>query len=166
MKIFEGTFAQFGEPKDAFKADRGVRGLTYVNGNVWICNEDLEGILVMNVNSGKVIHMIMLNSPISCYHTPKNKDNIVYCSTKNTRFGGAVYAIDTRTYEPIEYLVYRTKKMKHPTGITSYKGILYVAEQSHNSIHMFDMDTTKHLGKFVHSKDLPGRVEQLLLSDF
>lgn len=163
--MISGTFAQFGEPKDAFKLDRGVRGITYVNGNVWICNEDLEGILVMNVNTGKVIRMIMLNSPISCYHTPKNKDNIVYCSTKNVRFGGAVYAIDAYTFEPIEDLVYRTKHMKHPTGITSYKGVLYVAEQSHNCIHMFDMDTAKHKGKFVHTKLLPGRIEQLLLSD-
>ncbi len=50
--------------------------------------------------------------------------------------------------------------------MTSYRGVLYVAEQYANNIHMFDIDTCDNLGKMITSKYIPGSIEQILLSDF
>ncbi len=89
--------------------------------------------------------------------------NIVFVGSKSYRFGGAVYAIDATTYNLIPGKFYSAKNLEHPTGITSYRNLLIVGEQSKNVIHAFDIETCKHLGKLV--SDIPGRVEQLLLSD-
>ena len=161
VTYFDGTFLQFGEPTEHDKVHRGVRSILNVNGNIWIAHEDLEGIVVVSVTSGKVVTIITVNSPIGLYRPPKS--DTVYCGCKSKQFGGVVYAIDAYSYIIDSRLSYRSKHMEHPTGITSYKDILYVAEQSQNDVHMFDIHSGEHLGKFV--KDLPGSVEQLLLAD-
>jgi hypothetical protein len=161
IDYFDGTFIQFGEPIEHDKIHRGVRSIVYVNGNIWIAHEDLEGIIVVSVETGKIVTIISVTAPIGLHLDPET--NIVYVGCKSDRFGGAVYGIDISTFTLLPKKNYRSSHMKHPTGITSYKNILYVGEQSQNAIHMFDIKTCEHIGKLV--SDLPGKVEQLTVCD-
>jgi hypothetical protein len=59
-----GTFLQFGEPEKHDKIHRGVRSILFLNGFLWIAHEDLEGVVVASVLTGKIVKVVTLNSPI------------------------------------------------------------------------------------------------------
>lgn len=160
FSYFDGTFVQFGEPSEHSKAARGVRSIIFVRGNLWISNEDLEGVVVVSTTTGKIVTIIPISSPVGLHY--REDYDTVFVGCRSTEFGGVVYSIDSRTFE-LKHTFYRSKHFKHPTGITSWRHTLYVGEQSKNVIHMFDMITGKHLGKLVTS--IPGKIEQIYLSD-
>lgn len=158
---FDGTFLQFGEPCIHDKVHRGVRSILHANRNIWIAHEDYEGVVVVSIDSGQVITIISIDTPIGLYK-PENSDQ-VFVGSKSKRFGGSVHVIDSQTFELVPGKTYRSNHLDHPTGISSYKNTLYVAEQSYNHINMFDIDSTEHLGYAVDI--LPGKVEQIILAD-
>ena len=167
FSYFDGTFVQFGEPMEHSKKNRGVRSILFVNGNLWIANEDLDGVVIVSVDSGKIITIIPVSSPVGLHYRAdfggqSNSGGIVFVGCRTTEFGGVVYSIDSYTFE-MKNSYYRSHHFKHPTGITSWRHILYVGEQSKNVIHMFDIVSGKHLGKLVDF--IPGKIEQLTLSD-
>lgn len=162
LSYFDGTFVQFGEPVEHTKVARGVRSIVYVDGNLWISNEDLEGVVVVSVATGKIITIVTVSSPVGLHY--REDYGTVFVGCRSAQFGGVVYAIDKNTFN-VKNTFYRSKHFKHPTGITSWRHILYVAEQSRNVIHSFHIVTGKHLGKVVDDTSIPGKVEQLYLSD-
>lgn len=87
-------------------------------------------------------------------------NNLVYVTSKEKHWQGAVYGVSPSTLH-VE-ATYTTDRMNHPTGLASYDGILYVAEQEAGQILMFNITTTKFIGKMATK--VPGEVEQLLIS--
>jgi hypothetical protein len=73
-----GTFHQFGAPgkhkghqAKVSQEEQGVRGVIVCGTNVWIANENIKGILVVNKISGLVEQIIQVVNPISMFHYRK-----------------------------------------------------------------------------------------------
>ena len=86
--------------------------------------------------------------------------NLIFVGSKQKHWAGAVYSIDIDRLRIINK--YTTNRMDHPTGITSYKNILFVAEQVIGVIYSFDIHNSEFLGTVV--SDSPGELEQITLS--
>ena len=86
--------------------------------------------------------------------------NLTFVSCKSKDRGGIVYGINVNTL--IIEKQYTHKHVVHPTGITSYAGILYIAEQKLGAILTFDIAKETYLGPIVTEgvKD----IEQIALS--
>ncbi len=104
--------------------------------------------------------VIVVDTPIGLYHL--REMNVTFVSCKSKERGGAVLAIDTNTF--IIQKSYYHRRMVHPSGITSYDNILYVAEQTLGAILTFDIQSEAYLGNFVEEHWLVDEIEQLALS--
>lgn len=154
MDYFNGTFVQLGEPsKEGGQSDMGIRAIVFVGDNLWIANENMDGIFVVDAK-GKYIAFVSVTKPIGLLYA-KKKD-IVYASTKK----GKVYAIDTNLYL-VRYDLYNPFGWDHPTGMANDGTNLYIADQDQGVIYLFDMDSTLYVQRFITGL---GRVEQLVLS--
>eukprot|EP00596_Hydrurales_sp_CCMP1899_P008805 CAMPEP_0119052534 /NCGR_PEP_ID=MMETSP1177-20130426/73798_1 /TAXON_ID=2985 /ORGANISM="Ochromonas sp, Strain CCMP1899" /LENGTH=354 /DNA_ID=CAMNT_0007032131 /DNA_START=329 /DNA_END=1394 /DNA_ORIENTATION=+ len=162
LKYYDGTFVQFGLPKEHEKASQGIRAITHVHKNIWIAHEELSAVVVADVASGAVSEVIPLDVPVGLFHDEVN--GVVYVSCKSKERGGIVYALDATTYRIMNQ--YRHHKMSHPTGLTVYDGILYVAEQNIGAILAFDIKTEEFIKQIVGSGDKNVvMIEQLALSN-
>lgn len=155
---FQGTFVQFGKPREQEKSGQGVRAIARVRTNIWIANEDLNGIAVTSINTGLITHIIPVDNPIGLYYD-EGRD-VVFVSSKSHTYGGLVFAFDGKTFKELHHYV--IDGMPHPTGIVIHNGILYVGEQVNRVILKFDVEKRHFLGKLTN---VPGVIEQLILSD-
>jgi hypothetical protein len=61
---FNGTFVQFGTPSDiGSTGDMGIRSILFVEKNLWVANEDLDGIVIVNPE-GVYVGFVSVKSPI------------------------------------------------------------------------------------------------------
>jgi outer membrane protein assembly factor BamB len=160
--LYAGTFYEFpkGVNDQTSNTDNGgIRGIRFVKDNLWIANEKLKEIYIVNMN-GIEIHKISLHpqSPIAIYYS----DGTVYVSTKGST-KGVVYAINPSTRDIIQ--TYYAPNMIHNSGIVTYKGILYVGSQNLKNIITFDINSGKVIDSDLISGTLPDLVESLELSD-
>jgi len=155
---FDGTFVQFGKPREQEKSGQGVRAIIRVRTNIWIANEDLNGIAVTSINTGLITDIIPVDNPIGMYYDEDRE--IVFVSSKSNTYGGVVFAFESKNFKELHH--YTIDGMPHPTGLVVHHGILYVAEQINRAILKFDVETRHFLGELT---SVPGTVEQLILSD-
>ena len=216
LDYFDGTFVQFGLPREHGQAEQGVRAIAHVHGKIWIAHEGISGVAVTDVDSGLVTDIIPLDTPVGLFHD--EAEGIVYVSCRSRNRGGIVYALDSETFT-IRH-AYSHHRMIHPTGerlflfystltllysylccilflslfyislihsylytisvqfklircriysniftgMTTYDGILYVAEQNIGAILSFEIQSERFIRKVVGGYDKLDRIEQLVLS--
>lgn len=158
-KYFDGTFKQFGKANVHKDNERGIRSIiTIKKHEMWIANEDFDGIIIVNLNTGLSTDIVRISKPVGLFYDEST--HLVYVSSKGKHRTGSVYAISAGSLRIVKS--YFEPYMEHPTGVLVYGGILYVVEQVENAILTFDVESTKYLGKIV--KHIPHDFEQITLS--
>jgi hypothetical protein len=110
---YDGTFIQFGLPKEHSRDKQGIRSIAHVKSKIWIAHEDLYGVAIADIQSGLVTDIIPLDVAVGLHYDEYN--GLVFVSCKSKSRGGIVYALDSETYE-ISHSYYH-HKMLHPTGM-------------------------------------------------
>lgn len=156
--FFDGTFMQFGRPEEHAKDDQGLRSIISVRTDIWIAQETYNGVVIASINTGVIIEVVPIYQPIGLFYD-ENLD-LVFIGSKSKRYEGVVYAIDAKSRSV--YMEYPHPDITHPTGITTYDGILFVADQNMNKILTFDIKS----GEFIQiiPLNIPGSIEQITLS--
>lgn len=157
--FYKGTFHQFGRTAEHTSLEQGIRGVLMVGRRLWVANENVGGVEVIDEETGVVTDIIMVDSPIGLAYSPRHE--LVFVSSKKKHREGMVMAIDRHTLR--EARKYTTDKMTHPTGLAVHDDVLYVAEQYLNRVFAFDIASAENLGKIIPK--LPGEIEQLMLSN-
>jgi hypothetical protein len=159
MRYYPGTFYQFGKVGVHPITEQGIRSIAVVGQDLWIANEDINGIAIVPLQTGLVTNIVVIRSPIGLFYDKAS--NLVFVGSKQKHWSGAVYAIDPLYLKVVR--TYTTNRMNHPSGIVAHDNVLYVAEQILGVIFAFNVQTGAFLGKIV--KNTPGQIEQLALSD-
>jgi YVTN family beta-propeller protein len=156
---FPGTFIQFGLPTVHDVTEQGVRDVISVAGKIWVANEDDNSVRVIDSVTGLVEDIISVETPIGLHYNEEN--DLVFVSSKGEKNMGLVYAIAVGAKKIVRQ--YKSKKMTHPTGMTSHRTTLYVANQKLGQIVAFNI----HSGRFlkVVVDDMPLGIEKILISD-
>lgn len=186
MPYYNGTFHQFGsvgKHKGGMKTkdeEQGVRGVVVVGTHIWIANENIGGVLVINKVSGLVEEFLQVNNPIAMFHyriLPATQlqqftsvggdsmgDNLVYISSKKgSGHAGKVLAVCDDTYQVVRE--FRAPGMVHPAGLAVFSQVLYVVEQVQGMVHTFNTVTGEYLGPIIKAEDMPyPRIEQVALT--
>lgn len=157
--FYKGTFHQFGRTAEHAAFEQGIRGVLMVGRRLWVANENVGGVEVIDEETGVVTDIVMVDSPIGLAYSPRHE--LVFVSSKKKHREGMVVAIDRHTLR--ETRKYTTDKMTHPTGLAVHDDVLYVAEQYLNRVFAFDIASAENVGKIIPK--LPGEIEQLMLSD-
>jgi DNA-binding beta-propeller fold protein YncE len=156
---YKGTYKQFGSPAMHSAKEQGVRSIIIVHNELWIANEDFDGVIMVDLPTGLSLNVVMVSKPIGLYYDPDTQ--LIFVSSKGKHRQGSVVAIDRRTLRVVRR--YKEDRMEHPTGLFVHNKILYVAEQIESAILAFDIESTEFLGKII--KHIPGDVEHIVLSD-
>ena len=155
-EFWPGTFHQFGTRE---QHGEGVRGMAMVGRDLWVANEDIDGVVVIDTRSGLVTDIIPVDAPVGVHFSPAH--NLVFIGSKVKHWDGSVAAFDRRTMRRVQ--TFKTTKMTHPTGLAVWGDVLYIGEQDLNRIYAFDITTGMEMGKVIDK--LPGQIEQILLVD-
>ena len=157
--FYDGTFLQFGRPEEHSKADQGLRSVIHVRTDIWIAQETYNGVVIASVSTGVIIEVVPIYQPIGLFYDEYL--DLVFVGSKSKRYEGVVYALDEKKRSV--YMQYPHPDITHPTGILTYDGILYVADQNLNQILTFDLNSGEFLR--ILPINLPGNIEQLTLSE-
>ncbi|RYG68702.1 hypothetical protein EON64_04590 [archaeon] len=155
---FLGTVVQFGVPGVHRITEQGVRGITILGDDLWVANEDIGGVAVVSISTGVMHNIVVIRNPIGLFFDVDS--GLLFVSSKDKHWRGGVFAIDPHLFRVVH--TYSTMRMNHPSGITAYEGVLYVAELARGEILKFNVTSEKYLGTMV--SDAPGEIEHLLLS--
>ena len=112
LDYYDGTFVQFGLPREHGAMERGVRAIAHVHNKIWIAHEEISGVAITDVESGLVTNIIPLDTPVGLFHDEYL--GVVFVSCRSKERGGIVYAINSDTFK-IQHS-YSHHKMVHPTG--------------------------------------------------
>lgn len=178
--LFEGTFFQYevlpeqrmqhkhhnkkskqAGSENLMTTKEGVRGLTFVEEDLWVACEDTKGVSVVNPD-GVETHRIKMGKglrPVGVLYD-KNHTGLVYVSTRGKSVG-PVLAIDPLTRQVVKQ--YAIEGQKHTTGLLIHDDMLYVACQELGAIITFDLHTAQHIG--IIASNFPDTIERMLLSD-
>lgn len=158
-KYVPGTFVQFGSPVPHDVGEQGIRSILSYKDTMWIANENLDGVVIVDKDSGILQDIVIVHCPIVL--TYDEASNWIFVGSKKKHWGGAVYAISPDSLQIVAN--FTTHRMTHPTGLAVHDGILYVAEQILGEILVFRVSTQEYLGRIVSKT--PGQIELLLISD-
>ena len=157
--------------------EQGVRGVVVVGTHIWIANENVGGILVINKASGVVEEFVQVKNPIAMFHYRRVSDanlgeftsvggdvmgdDLVYVSSKD--HPGKVLAVRDGDYKVVRE--FSAPGMVHPAGITAFSQVLYVVEQVQGVVHTFNTVTGEYIGPIIKAEDMPyNRIEQVALT--
>lgn len=169
IKLYEGTFYQFGEPKIQETQNQGVRSIVWASNDqcdelLWVANEFEDAVYIID-REATIARTLDVTKPIGLYHSKSSSNPFevgrIYVGSRSKEKLGSVLCFDTTTFELLA--TYSMLGMTHPTGIAVHEDTLYVADQALNSIMSFDLVT----GRFISSiwnRD-HGSIEQIALSD-
>ncbi len=156
-----GTFIQFGEPGVHVSKEQGVRAIAWADHALWVANEDTNSVLILDAE-GYTLKELFIHRPIGVQYIPEL--NQVLISSKNKHKGdGGIYAYDVDSKELVKN--YFHDDLVHPTGLVYYDSLLYIAEQTSNSIFVVDVNTGLMVDNLSIGKLLHGNIEQVALSD-
>ena len=157
-EYYPGTFIQFGQPTIHEREQQGVRDIIAVEDDIWIANEDVNGIYIVDQITGRVKDIVDIPMPIGLHYSAHN--GLVFVSSKGLKYQGSVYSISVKTKEIVHK--YKSKKMTHPTGLTTHDTTLFVANQKRGQIVSFNIKSGRFLKYIV--EDMPTGIEQILIS--
>jgi YVTN family beta-propeller protein len=156
---YPGTFLQFGEPNVHDVDHQGVRDVISVEDKIWVANEDIDSIYVVDAATGRVEDIIEVDTPIGLHYN--RALGLVFVSSKGPKNMGFVHSIDVHSKAFV--MEYQSKKMTHPTGMITHHTTLYVANQKRGQIVSFNIRSGRFLKIIVD--DMPAGIEKILLSD-
>ena len=133
--------------------------MLYLDGNIWIANEDIDGVAVVDVSTGLINDIVSAHRPV-WLHYDKNS-NLIFVSSRKKHWEGCVYAID-----PVKKKVvssYSNNRMDHPSGMTTHGDVLYVALNDLGDVLTFNITSTKFLKTLL--SDFMGEIEQIIMTD-
>eukprot|EP01035_Chromulina_nebulosa_P016802 gene16802-22284_t len=157
--FYPGTFLQFGDVGTHKSKEQGVRAVLYVkhiNGSldsVWIANENMDAVFILSPSTGTLMRTLRIASPINLH--VDYQCNCVFVGSKNKdkiSDQGNVIAYNINDGKVLRR--YSLLRMTHPTGIVSYKGVLYVADQHSSAIHSFNITTGRYIRLVMSTDDL------------
>ena len=126
--FWPGTFYQFGSSPSGDRSsarEQGVRDLLVIGRHVWVANEDVGGVLVVDTRSGVASDVVPVEAPVGLAFSEEH--DLVFVGSKMKHWEGRVLAVDRRSLRVVRE--YKTLKMSHPTGIAVHGDTLFVAEQ-------------------------------------
>lgn len=156
---FPGSFLQFGEPNVHDVSQQGVRDVVAVEGKMWVANEDIDSVYVVDMVTGRVEDIITVDTPIGLHYN--SELGLVFVSSKGPKGEGFVHSISVQTKAFV--MEYQSKKMTHPTGMVTHRTTLYVANQKAGQIVSFNIRSGRFLKVIVD--DMPAGIEKILISD-
>jgi hypothetical protein len=143
---------------------QGLRAILWIEPlqQLWIANEDLHRILLVDYN-GKYVGKIKIKNPIGLVYDLKR--SLVYVgSKKSSKDTGAVYGIDIFTKKVVKkFSLLGGETMNHPTGLAVSGDTLFVAEQKLNVVLTFNITTERYMKQII-SKMSGGGIEHIALS--
>jgi DNA-binding beta-propeller fold protein YncE len=144
---------------------QGIRAVAWVEPlhQLWIANEDLHRILIVDSN-GKYVGKVKTKNPVGMIFD-KESGLVFVGSKKSSKNTGSVYGIDIQTQKVVKtFTLLGGETMSHPTGLAVHGDILFVGEQSMNVILTFNIVTERFIRQIIGPLQNDG-VESLLLSD-
>lgn len=159
LNYFPGTFIQFGEPMLHQIDEQGVRDVIAVGSTIWVANEDIDSVYILDAASGEVVAIVAVETPIGLHYSDEN--GLVFVSSKGEKNMGSVYSISVETKSIVRQ--YKSKRMTHPTGMSTHRTTLYVANQKAGQIVSFNIRSGRFLKLIVD--DMPLGIEKILISD-
>lgn len=169
--FYPGTFVQFGSIGMHSHVNQGIRAVQFVRARphgriatVWVTNKNLNTIFVFDAISGNITSAIPLGDPIGLHVNYQH--SLMFVGSKASK-AAQVLAYDLDTHEIRRR--FSLLSMKHPTGITSQRDELIVADQEANAIWSFNITSGRYLRLVVPSETLEklhaGDLELIALSD-
>ena len=68
MCLLIGTFYQFGKAGEHSESEQGIRSIVRVGDDIWIANEDIDGVAIVSISTGMISNIVVIPSPIGdCY---------------------------------------------------------------------------------------------------
>ena len=80
--FYNGTFFQFGRPGMHGSEERGLRGIAHVNNNLWIANENKDGVYVISPKGVKV-SFVKIKKPVGIFFD--NNTSVVFVGSKSSK---------------------------------------------------------------------------------
>jgi hypothetical protein len=117
QNYFEGTFLQFGEATEHEETSQGIRAIAHVRDKIWVAHEDLSGIAIADVATGRINNVIPVDSPVGLYFFEEMDLMFVSCKSALKQGGkqsGVVFAFSVITYNI--FFTYSHPDMVHPTS--------------------------------------------------
>ena len=155
---YNGTFVQFGTPKSVGgKSDMGIRAIIFVDGNLWVANEN-TGVTIVNSN-GYVIKHIKLEKPVGLIYSKNHK--VVFVSTRKGKVKAYLtsekfkHAFDVPNPDKLV-------KLWHPVGMAVKGHKLFIADQHYGEVYEYDITRNIYERTIITGLD---RVEQMTISD-
>ena len=169
LKLYEGTFYQFGQPMIQESHNQGVRSIAWASNNeheelLWVANEFENAVYILD-QEANLVKKLEITKPIGLYHSKSSTNPMemgrIYIGSRGNKKLGNVFCYDTNTFDLLA--TYSMIGMTHPTGIAVHEDTLYVADQTLNSILSFDLVTGRYIAS-IWDRD-EGNIEQITLSD-
>ena len=132
-------------PSDhVYTNSKGVRGIAVVEDSLWVADEITNSVFIIDLVTGKLVNTVAVINPIDVYYDAVDT-KYVFIGSKGD-YGAEVLAFHRHSVSKYHKTYYAEGILKHPAGITSYNGTLYVADQGLNSVFKFDIESGKYLG--------------------
>ena len=156
---YPGTFLQYG-PRTLTEA--GIQSIAIALDYIWIADTHLDGVSIVDARSGSLIRFLTMKTPVALHFNTEH--HVVFISTaamgSSAHDAVIVYAYDASTFELTQ--TFRSSDIQHPSGLASYRNILYVSCRSLGNIISFNIHTGSSIGPIVTAA--PFTVEQIVMS--
>ena len=140
-----------------------MRAIVWVGKLLWIANEDLHRIIIVDSN-GKYVGKVKVKNPVGLIYY-QNRNLVFVGSKKGSKSTGSVYGIDTVTQKIVKtFTLLGGETMNHPTGLAVSGDTLFVGEQSMDVVLTFNVTTERFLRQII-SRMNSGGIESIVLSD-
>ena len=130
---------------------------------LWIANEDLHRIVIVNSN-GQYVGKVKVRNPLGLLFD-EQKRMVFVGSKKSNKDTGSIYGISIDTLEIVKkFTLLGGETMNHPTGLAVDTDTLFVAEQSMNVVLTFNITTERFIRQIIGPMANDG-IESIVLSD-
>lgn len=159
---YPGTFLQYGPPTARTLTEVGIQSIAIALDYIWIADTHLDGVSIVDARSGSLIRFLtMEEAPVALHFNTEH--HVVFISTaamSSSTHDAIVYAYDASSFELTQ--TFRSSDIQHPSGLASYRNILYVSCRSLGNIISFNIHTGSLIGPIVTGA--PFTVEQIVMS--
>ena len=161
--IYFSLFLKFGYPGLHDDSTQGMRAIVWVGTQLWIANEDLHRIIIVD-NEGRYVGKVKIKNPVGLIYS-KSKNLVFVGSKKSSKSTGSVYGIDVYTQKILKtFTLLGGETMSHPTGLAVSGETLFVGEQSMDVVLTFNITTERFLRQIIGRMN-SGGIESITLSD-
>ncbi len=157
---------------------------------MWVANEDLHKVFIFDALTGSLLASIAVSHPIGIYFNEDepssvfvgyrnsfgkhDKNHTSHSFNRNLEGGndanddpsnGGVLRLDRHTKN--KKMRYSLLGMKHPAGLASFEDVLFVADQTTQSIFSFNLTTSQFIRTIASKDDVLrglGDLEHIILS--